>query len=57
MSGGFNIEFDHDDDLVINDIPSEMMEQIERLAVANGRTSEDQISLILLQIVGADPSQ
>lgn len=57
MSDGCNIRFDENDDLVIDDIPDDMMEALDRLAKRNGRSVEEEMRLILFQIVGADANR
>lgn len=47
MSAGCNISFDENDDLVIDDIPDDLMLLIERRAFEHGRTVEDEMRLIL----------
>lgn len=54
MSGGCNIRFDENDDVVIDDIPDDLMVAIERRAEINGRSVEDEMREILLELCRSD---
>ena len=38
-----HIRFDSNDDLVIDDIPDDIMTRLEEMALARGRTTEDEM--------------
>ncbi len=43
------VYFNDDDDLVFDDIPEQMMREIERRAAVAGRTPEDEVRAILVK--------
>ena len=42
-----HIRFDSNDDLVIDDIPDDIMTRLEEMALARGRTTEDEMRDLL----------
>lgn len=53
MSGGCTIRFDENDDVVIDDIPDDIMAAIEHRAATNGHSAEDEMRDLLLTLVGS----
>ena len=50
MGNGVNIRFDENDDLVVDDIPDDLMAAIEQLARSNERSVEDEMRAILIEL-------
>ena len=55
MGTGFNIRFDENDDLVVDDIPDDLMADIEQLAKSNERSVEDEMRAILIEVSRSFP--
>ncbi len=55
MGDGCTIRFDENDDVVIEDIPEDLMTEIESRAATNGHTAEDEMRFIIVDLCRVAP--